>query len=178
MKRFRFEEIPEITGPGIYKFFLVDGATLPGVSVDKTGLLYVGTTKTENDRDHFKPNSSNSTFRRTIGAILKDAGILQLEAYLRGLGNDPRKDGTHFKFTSDGESRLTEWMKVKLEFSYEILKVSDKDREDRETEQITRLGPPLNLNKWKNPRRPSLMALRRICSTEAKQNGRLIQDNR
>ena len=177
MTRYRYEDIPEITGPGIYKFFLVDGATLPGVSVDRTGLLYVGTTKKEKGREHFEPNAATSTLRRTIGAILKDDPQLLLKAYLRGLGNDPMKDATHYRFTSDGESRLTDWMRKNLEFSYEILEVSDAEREARETAEIENLRPPLNLNKWKNPNRKSLKSRRKICRDEAKRNGSLKSKN-
>jgi septum formation protein len=169
MTRYRYEDIPDKTGPGLYKFFLADEAMLSVIPVNQTRLLYVGTTKTENDRDHFKPNSSNSTLRRTIGAILKCE--LNLIAYLRGSGQDPVKDSTHYRFTPDGEGRLTNWMKNNLEFSFEIFDGTSDEREARETAEIAKQHPPLNLTQWDNPIRKSLKHLRNICAQEARQNG-------
>jgi hypothetical protein len=103
MTRLRFEKIPDITGPGIYKFFLAEGATLGDIEVDETRLLYVGITKNAKGRNHFTGNTAKSTLRRTVGAILKNAKEFPHKVYLRGYGKELPKDATHYRFSSDGE---------------------------------------------------------------------------
>jgi len=171
MARFKYDEIPDDTGPGLYRFFLMEGATLPGISVDETRLLYVGTTKSKRDRNHFYPDAAKSTLRRTIAAILKNAGKLQVKAYSRGSGSDTAKDAAHSRFTLEVESRLTDWMKNNLEFSFDIFEGTDDEREVKETTAMAKEHPPLNLNKWDNPIGKSLRNLRAICAEEARQNG-------
>jgi len=170
MKRYRSHEIPEKTGPGVYWYFLKSGAVLPNVPVDQTGLLYVGKTKTQSKRNHFRTATPVSTLRRSLGAILKDG--LKLEAHCRGLGKKSSiedKDATHYRFSPQGEGALSKWMEDNLEFSFEIL---EGGIAERETAEIRQLRPPLNLDQWQNPNRELIMNLRKICSDEAKRNSR------
>jgi len=66
----------EFEHPGIYAFFLKEDTLFyPALVLDKRRLLYVGIASNVFDRffkQHFyKHNSSVSTFRRTIGAMLQ-----------------------------------------------------------------------------------------------------------
>jgi hypothetical protein len=116
-----------------------------------------------NARNHFfHKDSSFSTFRRSLGALLKHR--LELHARYRGQGNSD-KSATHYQFGADGEERLTKWMQENLEYNFEL--VSENIR-SREAELIMRLHPPLNLTKWPNKQvRKSLMELRKVCRDEA-----------
>jgi Protein of unknown function (DUF2442) len=163
-ERYRFDQIPVVHDPGVYAFYLREFAALPNVSTDTTGLLYIGMTKSSlNARNHFSHrDASFSTFRRSLGALLKD----HLDLHARCRGKDiSDKSSTHYHFGADGEERLTKWMQENLEYSFELV---TEDIEGRESHLIKQLHPPLNLTQWSNEQqRKSLMELRRVCREEA-----------
>jgi len=163
--RYKHSDIPQKTGPGIYWIYLKNSCSLQNLDVQSNRLLYVGMTETIGDRNHFQiVDSSKSTLRRTLGAILKEP--LKLEVRPRGFGKSP-KDFANFRFSPESETKLTRWMEDHLEYEFEIL---TRGIDVRETTEIRRLSPPLNLNKNRtNPERSRLMQLRRLCREEAKQ---------
>jgi hypothetical protein len=163
MKRYRHDKIPPIDSIGVYIFWLVGIKDLGPIRVGPSGLLYIGMTESSlKVRNHFShEDSSFSTFRRSLGAVLKhDRG---LSAVHRGKGLSS-KDFTHYRFAGIGEKQLTLWMKENLEYSYEVVSVGVRSRE---SQLIAEMKPPLNLTKWPNPQRRLLMELRGICRDEA-----------
>jgi hypothetical protein len=163
MQRLRYSEIQPIPGAGVYAFSIDDPTALPPLYVGPTGLLYVGMTESSLEiRNHFfHKDSSFSSFRRSLGALLKQD--LKLQAIRRGWGKSP-KDMTHYRFAHPGEDELTTWMKNHLEYSYEVVSSYPPARE---RELISDLGPPLNLTLWPNPQKTLLMKLRKACRDEA-----------
>ena len=150
---------------GFYAVYLKDGMGLPPVTTHADGLLYIGMTKKGfAARDHFYPQngSSSSTFRRSLGAILKDE--LGLKALPRS--QSPRWQSYYcYRFSVEGEAALSEWMFDSLElaripFEGNVLAA--------ENALIALLEPPLNLVGWRNPQKPALATLRRGCAMEAK----------
>ena len=165
INRYCYGEVPHKTGPGIYRFFLKPTSQLVDIQVPLTRVLYVGRTKAEDGRNHFDVNdASKSTFRRTLGAILKNQ--FTLKALPRGDGLSSI-DFSNYRFTSDSERKITLWMQENLEFSFEIVQ---REVEKREAQEILDLCPPLNLLGWENPYAGKLKRLRRICRDEAAQN--------
>ncbi len=151
--------------PGVYAFFVKYAEALGPFKPDGDGLVYVGLSDDLARReynDHLRDGATgSSTLRRSIGAILK--GPLMLTAIPRGRGRS-NKDCTHYRFTNDGEHRLTVWMKSNLEVG--VCAVDDPD--SAETVLIPMLEPVLNLVRWKNPAARDLRALRKICADEAR----------
>lgn len=161
---------------GIYAFYLRAGCSIGAITANADGLLYVGRTKTSLlQRDagtHFKTGRTpSSTLRRSIGAILK--AELGLTALPRGAARS-KKDSTHYKFTDDGEQRLTAWMMDALLIAaVEIV----SDVAAAESAAIQALRPPLNLTSlrpWVNPQARTIKRLRAVCAAEA-EAGRLRQ---
>ena len=148
--------------PGIYAFYLTDGAQLPTIQPDGNGLLYVGETK-ESLRSRAVDNHLNdeqtgfSTLRRTLGALLKDN--LELKAIPRSQGSNKNT----YRFEPSGESELTRWMLDNLDVAH--CATSDHKRLEKDT--IKSLEPPLNIRKWRNPDSGRLMELRAVCAREA-----------
>jgi hypothetical protein len=163
IKRYRYDEISPVDGAGVYAFSLINLGNLCSIRVGSTGLLYVGMTESSLEvRNHFShDDSSFSTFRRSLGAILKRE--LTLSAIHRGKGKSS-KDFTNYRFAGTGEKQLTQWMEENLEYSYEVVRMGVRSRE---SQLIAEMKPPLNLTKWPNPQRKMVMELRRICRNEA-----------
>ena len=159
----RWNELPQADGPGVYAYFLVDRSALPPIQVEPSGILYVGMTESSLDtRCHFTHSHSGfSTFRRSLGAILKQA--LALKAMPRSLGSSPTNT-RNFRFNEDGEARLTEWMRWNLRYGHVPLA---GNVEQTEAALIQALSPPLNLKGWKNPQKPVVQRFRRACVAEA-----------
>jgi len=165
------------TGPGYYAFFLKKGVELPQpFEVNEIRTLYVGIADTGGlyqriHKNHlFSYNSSESSFRRSIGAILKDQ--LGLIAFPRSKKTEViDKDLDQFRFINGGEERLTDWI-------LENTRISAIEYNQKlgllEWELIASLRPILNSNKWRNPlRNPfkwKLQELKEICRNEAEFN--------
>ena len=150
---------------GFYAVYLKDGIHLPKVPTHPDGLLYIGMTKKGfAARDHFYPQngSSGSTFRRSLGALLKEK---------LNLASLPRNGSAHwqsyynYRFTVEGEAALSDWMFGSLDLARIPFEGNIPAAEDK---LIALMQPPLNLTGWANPLRPRVLDLRRICAEEAK----------
>jgi N-carbamoylputrescine amidase len=120
-------EFPEQKGPGLYAVFLKKDSSLSVIEVeDNSRLLYIGKSESSIEvRKHCSyPNSSASTLRRSLGAILKQdpKQELKLSAFPCGFKrNAGPKDIQNYRFDEKGEKELSEWMNKNLEFSYLLL---------------------------------------------------------
>jgi len=154
---------PVQPAPGFYGIFADVPDCLPDIDLPSTGLIYVGRSTDLGQRDHFNARHSGfHTFRRSIGAILKTA--LNLTAIPRAPGPSPTNYRC-FRFTEDGEERLTRWMRSNLQLATCPF---DGDTRQLEKRLIREAAPPLNLTNWPNPQRQNIMALRARCRDEAK----------
>lgn len=71
------------------------------------------------------------------------------------------ENSSKFRFSDDGEARLTDWMKASLLAAQtEVL----GNVRSRETALIQELEPPLNLTKWANPQKALISAKRKACA--------------
>lgn len=154
--------------PAVYCLFVKDNDCLPDLRIRTCDFLYVGKSEDLVSRGHFRSGqTSRSTLRRTLGALLKQD--LNLQAYSRGRGlND--KDHTNYRFNNAGEKRLSEWMNANLTIGFSA--VTD-DIDETEQRLIRFCEPILNLTCWQNPNRGKIKALRKICAEEARRNGPL-----
>lgn len=155
---------PAIHAPGIYAILLASPDALPAISPGRSGLLYVGMTDdTLEARSHFRhAHSGFSTFRRSLGALLKDE--LGLHAIPRGPGSS-KTNFSNYRFPEAGERVLSEWMNRHLLITRTAV---PGDLHRFENDLIAHLEPPLNLTGWPNPRRATLTALRAACAAEAR----------
>lgn len=166
--RYRWEERPSNKTAGIYAYFIERADKFRSIALPADGLLYIGMTDSSLDaRCHFEhAHSGFSTFRRSLGAILKLQ--LQLRALPRAHGPS-RTNVLSYRFDADGEHRLTEWMRQNLNYANcEIAAEAAKI----EREAIRVACPPLNLVGWQNPQRSEIRRLRALCVAEAKIAGR------
>lgn len=161
--RYRWQERPVSNARGLYAYFTDHPNQLRPILVPANGMLYIGMTYSSLDaRCHFEhAHSGFSTFRRSLGAILKEQ--LLLRASPRAPGSS-RSNVLNYRFDPDGESRLTEWMRANLTYSYreiaDNVAAVEKGRIEMEC-------PPLNLTGWKNPQRAEIKRLRAVCVAEA-----------
>lgn len=162
-KRYSAADIPVMNSPGLYAFFIDNTFHLLPVKIPDNGLVHVGMTEDNLDaRNHFFHASSGfSTLRRSLGAILKTQ--LSLQAIPRGTG-DSFTNCRNYKFTPEGEERLSEWMKQHLTCSYFA---TGESVDLLEVDVIRTLMPPLNLTHWKNKQAPFIKKLRKECVREA-----------
>jgi len=158
----------EFEHPGIYAIFLKEGRELyPSLVLADRRLLYIGIATNVYDRffkQHFcKHNSSLSTFRRTIGAMLHLKAIPRL--------GKPEKTCYHYKFEEKEEKKLSSWMKDNLEWIYcknddddlwKILKI--------ERDIVIELKPPLNIKHSEHEFKETVLKLRTECRQEADNN--------
>ncbi|MCL6477509.1 MAG: hypothetical protein K6T65_03760 [Peptococcaceae bacterium] len=155
---------------GVYAIFLKEGARLHLENLPSSGLIYVGTSSNLSSREydtHFASGKTGfSTLRRSIGALLKRD--LKLKAVPRGTGNS-LNNFRNYCFTTDGEERLTTWMRENLEIG--VCSVSG-DYNDVEAELIAELKPVLCLNGWPNPVAAYIKNLRKKCVEEAQKEKR------
>ncbi len=163
--------------PGLYGIFLGNDCSL-GEFAQGHKLIYLG--KSENslakriEGTHLKSGKTgSSTLRRSIGAILKSE--LNLKAIPRSPNGKPN-DFYNYKFTMEGEERLTNWMKANLEIGISPLpSISTSELKELEKGIIEYASPALNLDKnikSVNPLIVKLEALRKICKEEAEETSR------
>ncbi len=152
--------MPELKGKGLYVFCLRRVKELPGIEVGSQGIVYVGMTeKSLHIRNHFlHSHSGGSTLRRSLGALLREN--LGLEPIRR---DSKPENSSKYRFTDDGEARLTEWMTENLLAAQ--VEVSENIRAT-EAALILEMEPPLNLTKWVNPQKASVSARRKECADE------------
>ncbi len=157
------ENIPNIPAPGVYAIFAKDRTCLPNICLPSNGLAYIGKSNDLEQRNHFKAKHSGfHTLRRSIGAILKVE--LALTAMPRSSGQSDT-NYKNYRFSDEGELRLTNWMLSNLEYSIHPF---DGDVGQLEEELILELEPALNLTIWSNPQKKTIQALRNACKAEAK----------
>ena len=158
------DKAPVVAGPGVYALFAREpDCMLPYIVMPEDGLLYIGESGDLSKRKHFKELYTGfSSLRRSLGAILK--AQLRLTALPRPSGSSEAKY-TNFRFTNEGERRLSEWMKKNLEYAAFPY---NKDKKQLEAHLIENYEPPLNLKGWKNPQGKSIRCLRRLCRDEAR----------
>jgi len=151
--------------PGIYIFHLNGDASVGSFQLNRDRALYVGSSSNLAEREfdnHFNSEQTGfSTLRRSLGAILRIQ--LDLTVLPRGSGSS-ESNFRNYKFQSDGEKRLTNWMKQYLDFGF--CEVHDYDTQERLV--IERLQPLLNLTNWKNPAAVTIKELRKACADEAR----------
>lgn len=153
-----------INVPGIYAIRLASPDDLPSIVPGRGGLLYVGMTDAALEaRSHFVHRHSGfSTFRRSLGALLKDD--LGLRATPRAAGPS-LTNSRNYRFADPGEQALSEWMNGHLLLAQAAV---HEGLDKLEKDLIALLEPPLNLTGWPNPQRPMLKALRAACAEEAR----------
>lgn len=155
---------PVLKQSGVYAIFVTSTVALPSITVSSHGLLYVGMTDTTLEaRSHFgHAHSGFSTFRRSLGALLKTQ--LGLAVVPRGSGH-AESNFRNYRFTDEGEDMLTQWMHQHLLIAQAAVATEVRRFEK---DLITMLEPPLNLTGWPNPQRALLKSLRADCAAEAR----------
>ncbi len=155
--------IPDRAEPGIYAIFAKDRDCLPSILISQSELVYIGQSSDLEQRNHFKAKHSGfHSPRRSLGAILKDQ--LRLNAIPRGTGKS-KTNYRCYRFTDEGEKRLTQWMRSNLEYAiYPYL----GDIDVLEADSIRENEPPINLTNWSNPQKRHIQTLRSNCAEEAK----------
>lgn len=152
---------------GVYALFLVEGARLSSYLVLEDQPIYIGKSinlaKREYD-NHFNSSGTGwSTVRRSLGALLKSE--LQLVAQPRSRGIS-RSNFYHYCFNSDGEDRLTKWMRKHIHVA--VRAISLDEYQDIEVDLIATARPLLNLKGWTNLNARAIKRLRKICADEAR----------
>lgn len=159
---------------GMYAFFLTNEGKLPDFGYSES-LVYIGIAKYSlHDRDfvqHFRSGQSGrSTFRRSLGAILKNQ--LNLITIPRGGMNDSKRF-ENYRFTEAGEQALTEWTEENLEIGFwvptEVLPYAKLA--DEESNITMKYLPILDLapkTRRHNKFADKLGALRMVCKLEAR----------
>ena len=161
---------------GIYAYFSDPTVDLKEFGKDG-GALYVGLAeKSLHERYtlcHLAAGKTgSSSFRRSLGAILK--GKLNLTAIKRDK-NSLKLRADKYKFTDEGESRLTAWMmdNLKIGFWENNSPLSKKDLRVLEEKVILELKPKLDLDKRtriNNQFAGLLDGYRKICRQEVREN--------
>lgn len=161
--KYRWDERPTSRAAGIYAYFIDRPDELRPIFVPANGLLYIGMTNSSLDaRSHFEhPHSGFSTFRRSLGAILKSQ--LQLRALPRAPGAS-RSNVLNYRFEVEGEGRLTLWMRENLTYTYR--EIADNVAATEKANIVSEC-PPLNLTGWENEQRADIKRLRALCVVEA-----------
>lgn len=152
---------------GVYAIVLGPGAATRDTVLHSLPLgtvVYVG--KAERDTLRARVSATHassrrtgsSTFRRTLGAVLRSK--LRLEPRPRADG-----DADHYRFDPRGEGALSDWIEDNLlVYSLPLPKHLVRDKED---DLITRYEPVLNLSQCTTTLTPVIEALRQECKTLA-----------
>jgi len=170
--RHRLSHEPEPNCQGLYALFLKKGATLDGVEVPPDDPIYFGKCESGfESRGHVSArDSSGSTFRRSLGALLRDSGRIVCDVHpRRSRGQFNERSYHNFRFSEDGEVELRKWMLENLEYSFQPVK---DQLADAEKKWIRELNPPLNIQHCRNELREKLLKLRKMCAIEAQKRGR------
>lgn len=151
--------------PGIYAFFLAQGAELPGIAQPSSGALYLGKSSNLAQREfdtHFRAGQSGfSTLRRSLGALLLVE--LDLKPRPRGTGSSD-SNFRNYRFDDAGERRLSDWMERNLMVAVQ----ATPDPAEIERQLIALACPPLNLTGWSNPDGAAIKAARKACVAAAR----------
>ena len=158
--------------PGIYALFYI-GSDFPllGDSVTKHQIIYIGKTESSQEKrdakTHFTSGKTgSSTVRKSIGSILCDKE--NLIPIPRNETDYKKGRCSHFKFDTDSEVKITNWMENNLAISFYEYPRSKQEIEDLETEIIGELVPILNISKnGNNLFKETLQRLRKKCALKA-----------
>lgn len=163
--RKRIEHLVAPRSPGVYAIFLVDGKILGPYRALPEVPIYIGATTNLNDREfehHFSTRMTGfSSPRRSVGAILRDE--LRLKAIPRAPGSS-ESNIRNYRFESDGEVRLSAWMKANLLIGI----YACDDPFSIEADLLNILSPLLNLKGCPNSYRPQIKLCRKACADEAR----------
>lgn len=125
---------------GVYALFLREGVELKGIEPGEDGLLYIGLAANREGlkgRCLFDARTRNHSPRKSLAVLLMDE--LSLTPVLVAKPNSPDTWG----LDAASDARLTRWMHDHLELAVEFC----DDPQQRETELVGMLAPPLNLQK-------------------------------
>lgn len=161
---------------GIYAiFFIGDDFPLLNDSISKHQIIYIGKTESSQEKrdakTHFTSGKTGgSTVRKSIGSLL---------CVQESLKPIPRNDTdyqkgrySHFKFETDSEEKITNWMKNNLALSFYECPKNKEFIDKLETEIIKELIPILNID-YKNPENQykyQIKQLRKNCALIAANN--------
>ncbi|MCG2784603.1 MAG: hypothetical protein L6461_05815 [Anaerolineae bacterium] len=164
------------TEKGIYAIGF-DGIEFPLASaihkIKPNDIIYIGKAEdSQRERDansHFKSDQTgHSTVRRSLGAILrKKLGFMPVP---RSFTETSNKRFVNYKYSLEGENKLTEWMIDNLSLSYWEWNDSIENLRKAEKQVIRFFTPILNLaNNPNNDWRSEIQDLRAECADLAKQ---------
>lgn len=151
-----------------YAIHVRPGKELTIHDIPLNGLIYIGEADRIDRRGPLQDKYSGScSFRRTLGALLKEQ--LNLRAVPSGTGNTNR-DCINYCFAQEDEMKLTNWIQENLEVSPFPLGNTWGRPRDRisKREAIRETRPALCLTAWSNPYMKELQALRKVCADEAR----------
>jgi hypothetical protein len=161
--------------PGIYAF-LFYGREFPLKQaieyVKVRPIIYVGKTESSSYKRDLEQHlnsgkTGSSTLRRSLGSILREE--LSLTSVPRSEAERSKRKFSHYKFTPDGEDKLTEWMKENLAFSFYEMNVNPSEISVLEKQVIKLTVPVLNLrNNYGNIFYSLIENARHSCIEEAK----------
>jgi hypothetical protein len=158
-------ELEAPSEPGVYAFFLVPGAGVPGTAHPADRPLYVGISSNLAQREfdtHFAAGKSGfSTLRRSLGALLIDQ--LDLNPRPRGTGASD-SNYRNYRFDDEGEERLSAWMVANLQVAVQPV----SNPKSIEKDLVALACPPLNLTHWANPDAPAIKGARAACVDAAR----------
>lgn len=162
-RRLRYAELDLPKRPGLYRVWLGADAADTVLGLSPGALLYVGRGRRVRTRVAVHVNSdktSGSTFRRTLGAVLRES--LALTAFT-GESGDPHL----YCFDPAGEERLTEWIHTHLLVSVDV----SAEAFESELAVLARERPPLNLKDVTHGFTDPVTALKNRCIDDARSNG-------
>ena len=155
--------------PGIYAIFYIgNDFPLLGDSISKHQIIYIGKTEssqeTRDAKTHFTSGKTgSSTVRKSIGSLLCEQK--KLKPIPRNETDYKKGRFSHFKFDSDSEEKITNWMKNNLALSFYEYSRTKQEIENLETKLIDELVPILNISKnSKNAFKDTLQSLRKNCA--------------
>ncbi len=149
--------------PGLYRVWLGPAADDTLLGLPPGSLLYVGRGRRVRTRVAAHVDSgrtSGSTFRRVLGAVLREP--LGLTAWLGDAG-DPHL----YRFDPEGEARLTAWIRDHVRVSVEV----SAEAFASELAVLAREKPPLNLKDVTHALTDRVTAFKNRCIDEARMNG-------
>jgi hypothetical protein len=137
---------------GVYAFFLMKGSLTIGqrlFAANNETPIYIGKTESSQkardaDQHLSDDGTGSSTFRRSLGAILREQ--LKLNPEARSDSETSERRFTNYKFDTAGERHLTNWMKDHLSVAFcELPKLTIPELRAREQRLIKSAATPLNI---------------------------------
>jgi hypothetical protein len=153
--------------PGIYALMLRPDSRLLQVPLGSERIVYVGCAlKAEGIRIHFEDGGScRSSLRRSLGALLRQE--LRLQVRPRMPVRDAQ-DWINYRFDTEGEKRLTHWMRRHLSVAHLGLPEGTDANAEIDGALLRQFDPPLNLSGTSSPFRRLLVELRSACRDDAR----------